>query len=220
MVVVNWDPLKSLEYKHKYGRDGIAKYLDELNGTNLYELQQEWDNNKTKNGGGNFLQQVMDSPKNLAKVVWDALTNKGKAGDWSGENGDDWSVKVKPEAEEGSAEALAEQIGAVTVPVKLSVIGAGVSAVGGGGGGGLDPLRQAIFGRMNGFANGIPWVDNTQLALLHRGERVLTASENKSYTFNNNTYFGSVNLNNGTQVEQLSEAIARNNRKQASAYGA
>ena len=222
MVVVDWDPSRVREIEKETGRkrDALAKYLDELNGSNLYELQQEWENNKTNNGGGNFLQQVMDSPKNLAKVVWDALTNKGKAGDWSGANGDDWSVKVKPEAEEGSAEALEEQIGAVTVPVNLQITGFGGSAFGGGGGGGLDPLRQAIFGRMNGFANGIPWINNTQLALLHRGERVLTASENKNYTFNNNTYFGSVNLNNGTQVEQLADAIGRNNRKQSRAYGA
>ena len=62
-------------------------------------------------------------------------------------------------------------------------------------------------------------MDNTRLALLHRGERVLTASENRHYTFNNNTYFGSVNMNNGTQVEQLADAIARNNQKQSRAYG-
>jgi len=221
MIVVDWDPQKSLEYQREYGkRDGIAKYLDELNGSNLYELQQEWDNNKTNNGGGNFLQQVMDSPKNLAKVVWDALTNKGTAGDWSSANGDDWSVKVKPEAEEGSAENLSEQIGAVTVPVNLKIAGVGGYAIGGGGGNGLDPLRQAIFGRFNGFANGIPWVNETQLALLHRGERVLTASENKSYTFNSNTYFGNVNLNNGMQIDALSESLAKQNRRQSAAYGA
>lgn len=221
MIVVDWDPQKSLEYQREYGkRDGIAKYLDELNGSNLYELQQEWKNNKTDNGGGNFLQQVMDSPKNLAEVVWDALTNKGTAGDWSSANGDDWSVKVKPEAEEGSAENLSEQIGAVTVPVNLKISGVGGFAIGGGGGNGLDPLRQAIFGRFNGFANGIPWVNETQLALLHRGERVLTASENKSYTFNSNTYFGNVNLNNGMQIDALSESIAKQNRRQSAAYGA
>lgn len=221
MIVVDWDPQKSLEYQREYGkRDGIAKYLDELNGSNLYELQQEWENDKTNNGGGNFLQQVMDSPKNLAKVVWDALTNKGTAGDWSSANGDDWSVKVKPEAEEGSAESLSEQIGAVTVPVNLKIAGVGGYAIGGGGGNGLDPLRQAFFGRFNGFANGIPWVNETQLALLHRGERVLTASENKSYTFNSNTYFGNVNLNNGMQIDALSESLAKQNRRQSAAYGA
>lgn len=124
---------------------------------------------------------------------------------------------VEPET---TAEDIAEQIGAVTIPVNLRV-NMGGGAFGGGGGGIMDQMADALFASFRpGYANGIPWINNTQLALLHRGERVLTASENKSYTFNNNTYFGSVNLNNGTQVEQLSEAIARNNRKQASAYGA
>ncbi len=128
-------------------------------------------------------------------------------------------VPVEPKAEAGAAEDVSKQIGAITLPAQIRVMSAGGFAVGGGGGG-IDPLRQAIFGGMKGYANGIPFVPETRLAWLHPGERVMTASENKSYTFNNNTYFGSVNLNNGTQVEQLSEAIARNNRKQASAYGA
>ena len=73
---------------------------------------------------------------------------------------------------------------------------------------------------MKGFANGIPWVDNTRLALLHRGERVLTASQNRQYTYNSNTYFGSVNLNNGMQIDALTESIARQQQRQRAAYGA
>ena len=70
------------------------------------------------------------------------------------------------------------------------------------------------------FANGIPWVNDRTLAWLDRGERVLTASENKSYTFNSNTYFGNVNLNNGMQIDALSESLAKQNRRQSAAYGA
>ena len=78
-----------------------------------------------------------------------------------------------------------------------------------------------IAGLIRGpFANGIPWVNDRTLAWLDRGERVLTASENKSYTFNSNTYFGNVNLNNGMQIDALSESIAKQNRRQSAAYGA
>ena len=56
--------------------------------------------------------------------------------------------------------------------------------------------------------------------MLHRGERVMTASQNKNYTYNNNTYFGSVSLNNGLEIDALTESIARNNRRKSSGYGA
>jgi len=106
-----------------------------------------------------------------------------------------------------AAEDIEKQIGTVTVPATLD----------------WRPSYQQGYPQQvpgwGGHANGLPWVENEGLYLLHRGERVLTASENRNYTFNNNTYFGSVNLNNGTQVEQLAEAISRNNRKQSRAYG-
>lgn len=169
------------------------------------------------NAWADWWDHIVNDPKRLAEVIYKELKGNG-GGDWSGENGDDWSVKVKPEAEEGSAESLSEQIGAVTVPVKLSMIGTGAGAIAVGGGHGSDVIKAKFFG--GGFANGIPWVNETQLALLHRGERVLTASENKSYTFNSNTYFGNVNLNNGMQIDALSESLAKQNRRQSAAYGA
>ena len=133
--------------------------------------------------------------------------------------GEKVEVPVEPKAEAGAAEDVSKQIGVITLPAQIRVMSAGGFAVGGGGGG-IDPLRQAIFGGMRGFANGIPWVDNTQLALLHRGERVLTASQNRQYTYNSNTYFGSVNLNNGMQIDALTDSIARQQQRQRAAYGA
>ena len=67
-------------------------------------------------------------------------------------------------------------------------------------------------------ANGlfsVPW--DGYPALLHKGERVLTARENQNYTYN--TYFGNVNLNNGLEIEALTESIDRRNRRQRSGYG-
>ena len=130
-------------------------------------------------------------------------------------------VPVEPKADANAAEDVSKQIGAVTVPVNLRVNMGGGAFAGGGGGGLQDYFRDTLFGSFRpGFANGIPWVDNTRLALLHRGERVLTASQNRQYTYNSNTYFGSVNLNNGMQIDALTDSIARQNQRQRAAYGA
>ena len=129
-------------------------------------------------------------------------------------------VEVEPMADENAAAELSAQIGVVTVGARISFIG-GVTSGAGAVAGSLDKAaRAAIYkGILPGFANGIPWVNDTQLAVLHRGERVLTASENRHYTFNNNTYFGGVNLHNGMEVDALTDSIARQQARQAAAYG-
>ena len=136
--------------------------------------------------------------------------------------GEKVEVPVEAKTEGDEAEKIAAQIGAVTVPVNLRVnMGGSAFAGGGGGGGQADYFMDSLFGSFRpGFANGLPFVNHTQLALLHRGERVLTATQNQHYTYNSNTYFGSVNLNNGMQIDALTESIARQNRRQRAAYGA
>lgn len=131
-------------------------------------------------------------------------------------------IPTEPEVPENAAKNIEEQIGAVTVPVNLRVnMGGGAFGGGGGGGGIMDQMADALFASFRpGYANGIPWVNDTKLALLHRGERVLTATQNQHYTYNSNTYFGNVNLNNGMQIDALTESIARQNRRQRAAYGA
>ena len=123
--------------------------------------------------------------------------------------GMDLSLTPKFIIPENEAEQISDAIGTVQVPVELVV-------------------HKEHRGGWTGFdvnpdgsnANGLPFVPyDGYLSLLHRGERVLTASENRHYTYNSNTYFGSVNLNNGLQVEALAESIARNNRRKNSGYG-
>ena len=76
-------------------------------------------------------------------------------------------------------------------------------------------LKQAAVQHLQSAA-----YDPRKLALLHRGERVLTASANRSYTYNNNNYFGNVNLNNGQDIDALCNSIDRHNRAVQSGFGA
>ena len=85
----------------------------------------------------------------------------------------------------------------------------------------ITPIIQEPQGNLvQGHANGLPWVPyDGYLAYLHRGERVMTASENRSYTYNSNNYFGNVNLNNGQDIDALCDSIDRHNRRQRNGYG-
>ena len=128
----------------------------------------------------------------------------------------DVDIQTLLEAQPNAAEDLEKQVGEVVIPVKLAISGA-LS--------GISDFLSGLFtsgGSSGGhsFANGLPWVPyDGYLSVLHRGERVLTASENRNYTYNSNTYFGSVNLNNGLEIDALTDSIARQNRRQRSGYG-
>lgn len=115
------------------------------------------------------------------------------------------------------------------VTIEVNMLPAGGVPSGGGhgswGGAGAGAMGQMGFGlnMWGGFvgmhANGlfsVPW--DGYPAILHKGERVMTAEENKRYTYNN--YFGNVNLNNGLEIEALTESIERRNRRQQSGFGA
>jgi len=128
----------------------------------------------------------------------------------------DVSTEFVPE--DDAAKKLADEVGVVVLPAQLHILG-GTRGIGTGGENMMRMLGETANAAYS-YANGIPFVNDTRLALLHRGERVLTASENRHYTYNNNTYFGSVNLHNGLEIDALTESIARNNRRKNSGYGA
>jgi len=170
---------------------------------------------------------LIDVPKRLAISVWNDLFG-GNKGDWSGENGDDWSaqVKIEPKTDEEAAVEIAAQIGTVSVPVKLVIQGgngsSGPSYGGGiaGGGGQMDYYWETVFGGYRpGYANGIPWVPDTRLAWLHPGERVLTASQNRSYTANSNLYIENMHMGGGMDAQALAEAMSAQNRRISAGFG-
>ena len=148
------------------------------------------------------------SDEKFYQYQWDKLQeglDEGSAG------GHSFEVKVEPIAADDAAANLSAQVGVVTIPAQLAV-----------GSGLVGSTFAGLFGGSSeghGFANGLPWVMNDGLYLLHRGERVLTASENKTYTYNNNNYFGNVNLNNGQDIEALCDRIDRHNRRNQRGFG-
>ena len=126
--------------------------------------------------------------------------------------GEDVTVPIGVKPEDGAAEKLAGDIGVVNVPVKFVPVG--------------DPIEGPAYLPRNvgqpwrQHANGLQFVPyDGYLAMLHRGERVMTARENKSYTYNNHNYFGNVNLNNGQDIDALCNSIDRHNRRAQSGFG-
>lgn len=146
-------------------------------------------------------------------AVLDALGGKGAPGDGI-------PVSIVPKAEENAAEDIAKQVGLVTIAAKVVPITAGgqmgMTKTGwASGGGGSSPMMY-----IKEHANGLPFVPGDgYLAILHRGERVMTAQENRSYTYNNHNYFGNVNLNNGLEIDNLVDSINRRNRATRKGYG-
>ena len=132
------------------------------------------------------------------------------------ENPPEVEVKTVPEA--NAAEKIAQDVGKVVLPAELRIMGGGVGL---GGGGEMLSLfsgnKRAVYSHVNGISF-VPY--DGYLSVLHKGERVMPAVQNKNYTYNNHTYFGSVNLHNGLEVDALTESIERNNRRKRGGYGA
>ena len=125
-------------------------------------------------------------------------------------DGEDIFFPAEPELTDDAAEKLQSEADKITLRIAADVVMASFS--GGGGGGNRVNMLHA-----NGLFN-VPW--DGYPAILHKGERVLTAQQNRQYTYNNNTYFGSVNLHNGLEVDALTESIDRRNRRVRGGYGA
>ena len=121
-------------------------------------------------------------------------------------------VEVEPEVEDGAAASIVEQVGTVNIPVKLVPTGDPIS--------GPAYLPRNVGQPWREHANGLQFVPyDGYLAMLHRGERVITARENRNYTYNNHNYFGNVNLNNGQDIDALCNSIDRHNRRAQSGFG-
>ena len=112
-------------------------------------------------------------------------------------------VKVEPTVDDGAAESISEQIGTVSVPVRLEYAG----------GAGVNMPES--------HANGIWSVPfDGYSAILHKGERVIPAREvAASRNFSSNLYVESMYMNNGQDADGLAAAMAAAQRRTMSGYG-
>lgn len=89
-------------------------------------------------------------------------------------------VETDPTVPSGAAQDIARQVGTVTVPARLSIMGGLIGL--GGGGANLQNLannNKMLYSN----ATGMPYVPfDGYLTMLHRGERVLTEGENRDYS--------------------------------------
>jgi hypothetical protein len=124
--------------------------------------------------------------------------------------GDDKKMEIPAEVNvpQDEGKKVAEDVGTVQIPAELTF---------GGGGGGYIDIMSKWFGR--GFANGLPNVQYDGLYRLHRGERVMTAREVQSRSYNSNLYVESMYMNGGTDAAGLAVAMAAAQRRQMSGYG-
>lgn len=210
--------------RYGYKLDKNGEVYQDRSGEIAIAVQEAWDLYRTDTldaAGMMKLKATILNDTAFDQIVKQMYAESSKEGWRNKEDIDilDWlnefeppEIEVDPKAPDGAADTLAEQIGPVSVPVVL------VPAVGPSTG---RIRKPGGWVNPDGFnANGLPFVPfDGYIAELHRGERVMTATENRNYTFNSNTYFGNVNLNNGMQVEALSESIARQNRKIQRGYG-
>ena len=82
---------------------------------------------------------------------------------------------------------------------------------------GIDLSSASLDGE---HANGLPYVPfDGYIAALHRGERVVPAAQNKSYSVTNNLYQDHVNYSGGASVDAVAAAIATRTQNTMAGFG-
>lgn len=107
-------------------------------------------------------------------------------------------LPVEPTLPENAAQLLSDEIGAVKVPVDLV-------------------WPDGIDGSN---ANGLPFVPyDGYISLLHKGERIVPANQNKNYNVYNNTYFDRTQVSGGVDADGLAARIVTAQKRALSAVG-
>ena len=117
--------------------------------------------------------------------------------------GESVPIKIDPIAPEDAAGEISSEIGEVPITLVIRDIE----------GSELEELLGP------GHANGLSYVPNNGLYLLHKGEQVVSAREVASRSYSSNLYVESMYMNNGTDAEGLASAMAAAQRRTMSGYG-
>lgn len=114
------------------------------------------------------------------------------------QDGEGLQLPVEPILPENAAQLLSDEIGAVKVPVDLV-------------------WPDGIDGSN---ANGLPFVPyDGYISLLHKGERIVPANQNKNYNVYNNTYFDRTQVSGGVDADGLAARIVTAQKRALSAVG-
>ena len=134
----------------------------------------------------------------MAEEARDRLGTEGIGGEGAGGGG--MPVQATPVFDEDVGSELQAQLSGVTLHVTVLPDFGGM----------LDGIH----------ANGLPFVPfDGYIAALHRGERVVPANQNKSYTTNSNVYFDHVNVGGGVDADGLAARIAERTRRTMAGFG-
>lgn len=220
-----WDDMAGIEALARYANTGdreqLARELEGLGyilrtaGDTVAENLQIGENGAIMDENGNRV--GYDMPKGEGPVFHKdrrsgeiILDGEDAIREFEQEWGEPAEIPAELKPEDNAAEALAEKVGTVTVPVMFSVEE-------------MSPeFAAAFFGNDGSHANGLFSVPfDGYRAVLHKGEQITPAREvaaaNRS--FSSNLYVESMYMNNNTDVNGLAARVAAENRRIMSGYG-
>ena len=228
------DEIREYMYE-KYGVDeggggshgfGIPKDVDDTIKDTAEELQEGLEKNLVNSAvdlsdaWNKFISEhnTHETADNYADTLEEALPELQQAwDDFFGNN--PVETEMQPVVDENAAEDITEQVGTVEIPAVLMVTSAKSGPYTSLGSFSAGSPLVYYSKDLNEHANGI-WnvpFDNYP-AMLHKGERVVTAREaNRSY--NSNLYVEKMYMNNGTDAQGLANAMAAAQRRRMSGYG-
>ncbi len=156
---------------------------------------------------------VGDSIDEIADLIYDKWIQSLFDDEWEGTTGG--LLNILQEAIDEKAQGLEVETTPVLTEDAADVLQSQLSS--------LDlsvPVTAVPSFGTRSYANGLPFVPfDGYIAALHKGERVVPANQNKSYTNTSNVYFDHVNVNGGIDADGLAAKIAERTKHTLAGFG-